>query len=59
MVKDLQKNIFEYKPLIKQVSENLIKSKGNSSEQLLDIEYRTTQPSGEGFKDLFKSFKFK
>jgi hypothetical protein len=53
-----KKTNFELKPLIKQVCENLIKTKGNANaDQLLDIEYRTSNSGGEGFKDLFKSFK--
>lgn len=54
MIKDEEKDQYYYKPLIKQVVENLIKTNSNPSEQLMDIEYRA--PSGEGF-NLFKSFK--
>ncbi len=60
MIRDEVKNIYEFKPLIKQISENLIKSHGNNNEQLVDIEYRSSSSGGEGLKDLFKSFtKFK
>ena len=58
VVKEESKSSFEFKPLIKQVCENIIKTKvNNMPDQLLDIEYRTTNPSGEGFQNLFKSFK--
>ena len=58
IVKEESKTNFELKPLIKQVCENLIKTKGNANaDQLWDIEYRTSNSGGEGFKDLFKSFK--
>ena len=65
IIKDEEKNQFYYKPLVKQVCENLIKtnpantntsSASNASEQLLDIEYRTPNTGSEGF-NLFKSFK--
>jgi hypothetical protein len=58
VVKEESKTSYEFKPLIKQVCENMIKTKVNNvPDQLLDIEYRTTNPGGEGFQNLFKSFK--
>ena len=58
VVKEESKTSYEFKPLIKQVCENMIKTKVNNvPDQLLDIEYRTTNQSGEGFQNLFKSFK--
>jgi hypothetical protein len=56
----------QYKPLARQVSEQLIKSHtqnvqvSNPSEQLLDIEYRTSSQTSatDGIKEIFKQFKF-
>jgi hypothetical protein len=61
ILKDEDKNQFYFKPLVRQVCENLIKtapssSNTNNNEQLLDIEYRTASAGNEGF-NLFKSFK--
>ncbi len=56
VVKNEAKNICEYKPLIRQVCENLIKSHRNTSEHLLDVESRSTNAGGEGITNLFKSF---
>ena len=58
-MKEESKTNYEFKPLIKQVCENVIRTKGTTLAQdhLQDIEYRTTNAGGEGFKDLFKSFK--
>ena len=57
LIKDEEKNQYTFKPLIKQVCENVIKTNPslNSTDALQDIEYRNS--SSEGFKDLFKSFK--
>jgi hypothetical protein len=56
VLKDDVKKYNEYKPLIKQVCENLIKTHKNTAEPLLDIEHRTTDTGGEGLTNLFKSF---
>lgn len=56
VVKDEVKKYNEYKPLIKQVCENLVNTHRNTAEQLLDVEYRTTDAGGEGLTNLFKSF---
>lgn len=55
MIRDEEKNNCIYKPLIKQVCENMIKTMGNAPEPLVDIEYRSSNQN-EGF-NLFKSFK--
>ena len=47
-----------YKTLLKHVGESLLRTKENNADQLMDIEYRTSN-AGEGLKDLFsKTFKF-
>lgn len=56
IMKNESKNQYEYKPLIRQVSENLIKTHKNPTDQLLDVECRTTNAGGEGLTNLFKSF---
>ena len=56
MLKEDSKKYHEYKPLIKQVCENLAHTHKNPNDQLLDIEYRTTNAGGEGLTNLFKSF---
>jgi hypothetical protein len=54
-----------YRPLVKQVCENLIKSHQSSNqtqvpgEQLVDIEHRVGSTSAtDGIKEIFKQFKF-
>ena len=50
---------YSYKPLVKLVCENLIRSAKNPAKTLQDIEYRTSNAGNEGLKDLFvKSFTF-
>lgn len=56
VLKEDSKKYHEYKPLIKQVCENLAHTHKNPNDQLLDIEYRTTNAGGEGLTNLFKSF---
>ena len=48
---------FSYKPLIKLVCENLLRTAKNQSEPLLDIEYRTANAGNEGL-GWVKSFAF-
>lgn len=54
-MKDDDKDSFYFKPLVKQVCENLIKTSNNDI-PLQDIEYRTVNASNEGF-NLFRGFK--
>lgn len=50
---------YSYKPLIKLLCENMMRTLKSPSEQLLDVEYRTSGAGNEGLKDLFvKSFTF-
>lgn len=46
----------QFKPIIRQISEELIKTKAeNNADDLVDIEHRSSG-ANEGIKDLFKSF---
>jgi hypothetical protein len=57
VIHDEDRNQFIFKPLAKQLCENLVNTR-KSPEQLLDLDYQTTQAGSEGLvKDLFKSFK--
>jgi len=60
MIKEDGRSHYTFKPIIKQVCENLIKTNpntSNSNEQLMDIEYRASNAGNEGIGNLFKSFK--
>ncbi len=59
MIKDDERNHYTFKPIIKQVCENLINTsqQSNSNEQLVDIEYRPSTFGNEGLGNIFKSFK--
>ncbi len=57
MIKDEGKQNYAFKPVIKQVCENLVRTSLNANEPLVDIEYRTSNIGNEGIGNLFKSFK--